>query len=157
MENKISIVIPEEVLNEIRECLTRARTLMAPYAQSLTPKQRQKLPKMSDGTEAFVMKSLEFMGSDPQFNPPYIDVAELKKDLDAYFQLKPFDTLAKQLSDEFSDTVMLAGSEAYSVALVYYNTVKMGARMNVPGAKAIYEELRKRFESNGSRDSRTEE
>lgn len=79
MENKISIVIPEEVLNEIRECLTRARTLMAPYAQSLTPKQRQKLPKMSDGTEAFVMKSLEFMGSDPQFNPPYIDVAELKK------------------------------------------------------------------------------
>jgi hypothetical protein len=146
MENRISIVIPEEVLKEIRECLTKARTLMAPYAESLTPQQRQSMPKMSDGSEAFVMKSLDFMASDPQFNPPYLDVAELQKDLDAYFQLKPFDTLAKQLSDEFRDTFMLAGSEAYSVALVYYNTVKMGARMNVPGAKAIYEELRKRFE-----------
>lgn len=92
-----------------------------------------------------------------RFNPPYIDVAELKKDLDAYFQLKPFDTLAKQLSDEFSDTVMMAGSEAYSVALVYYNTVKMGARMNGPGAKAIYEELRKRFEGQGKSKSSDQE
>lgn len=146
MENQISIVIPEEVQKEIRECLTKARTLMAPYAQSLTPHQRQAKAKMSDGTEAFVMKSLDFMSSDPQFNPPFIDVAELKKDLDAYFQLKPFDTAAKQLSDEFSDTVMMAGSEAYTTALAYYNSVKLAARMNVPGAKAIYEELRKRFE-----------
>ena len=130
---------------------------MAPYAQSLTPAQRQAKAKMSDGTEAFVMKSLDFMASDPQFNPPYIDVAELKKDVDAYFQLKPFDTLAKQLSDEFSDTVMMAGSEAYTTSLAYYNAVKMGARMNVPGAKAIYEELRKRFEGNGARGARSGE
>lgn len=146
MENRISIMIPEEVLSEIRECLNRARTLIAPYAQSLTPKQRQGLAKMSDGTEAFVMKSLEFMASDPQFNPPYIDVAELRKDLDAYFQFKPLDTGAKQLADQFSDTVMMAGSEAYTTSLAYYNAVKMAARMNVPGAKAIYDELRKRFE-----------
>ncbi len=156
MENRISIQIPEDVLNEIRECLTKARTLMAPYAQSLTPKQRQGLAKMSDGTEAFVTKSLDFMASDPQFNPPYIDLAELKKDLDAYFQLKPYDTLATQLSDEFSDTVMMAGSEAYTTALAYYNAVKMAARMNVPGAKAIYEELRKRFEGQGITKSRDE-
>ena len=152
MENRISIQIPEDVLKEIRECLNKARTLMAPYAQSLTSKQRQGMAKMSDGTEAFVLKALDFMGSDPQFNPPYIDVAELQKDVDAYFQLKPFDTLAKQLSDEFSDTVMMAGSEAYTTALAYYNAVKMGARMNVPGAKAIYEELQKRFERRSKRE-----
>lgn len=153
MENRISIQIPEDVLQEIRECLTRARTLFAPYAQSLTPRDRQKLAKMSDGTEAFVMKVMEFAVTDPQFNPPYMDVAELKKDLDAYFLLKPFDTISNQLSDEFSDTVMMAGSEAYITALTYYNSVKMAARMNVPGAKAIYEELRKRFESNGRKSN----
>lgn len=157
MENRISIQIPEETLKEIRECLNKARALFAPYAESLTPKERQGKAKMSDGTEAFVMKTMEFVVTDPQFNPPYLDVAELKKDLDAYFQLKPFDTAAKQLSDEFSDTVMMAGSEAYTTALAYYNSVKMAARMNVPGAKAIYEELRKRFESNGSRSSRAVE
>jgi hypothetical protein len=157
MENRISIVIPEEVLKEIRECLNKARTLMAPYAESLTPKQRQGMAKMSDGTEAFVVKALDFMLSDPQFNPPYIEVAELQKDVDAYFLLKPFDTLAKQLSDEFSDTVMMAGSEAYTTALAYYNAVKMAARMNVPGAKAIYEELRKRFEGQGKTKSANQE
>ena len=149
MENRISIQIPEEVLKEIKECLNKVRTLIAPYAQSLTPKQRQQLAKMSDGTEAFVLKTLDFMLSDPQFNPPFLDVDELKKDVDAYFLLKPLETVAKQLSDGFSDTVMMAGSEAYTTSLAYYNAAKMAARMNVPGAKAIYEELRKRFEGQG--------
>ena len=146
MVNQISIQIPESDLKIIREAFSTIRTMFSKYAQSRTPEQRRRMAKMSDGTEAFVMKVMEFAGTDPQFNPPYMDVAELKKDLDAYFQLKPFDTMANQLANEFSDTVMMSGSEAYISALSYYNSVKMAAKMNVPGAKAIFEELRKRFE-----------
>jgi hypothetical protein len=40
---------------------------------------------------------------------------------------------------------MTSGSEAYQAALVFYNSVKMAARQDIPGAKAVYEELRKRF------------
>jgi hypothetical protein len=40
---------------------------------------------------------------------------------------------------------MVAGSEAYQSSLIFYNSVKMAARQDIPGAKAIYEELKKRF------------
>jgi hypothetical protein len=40
---------------------------------------------------------------------------------------------------------MLAGSEAYQAALVFYKSVKMAAAHDVPGAKAVYEELKTRF------------
>jgi hypothetical protein len=43
------------------------------------------------------------------------------------------------------DTEMVAGSEAYQSALVFYNSVKMAARQDISGDKAVYEELKKRF------------
>jgi hypothetical protein len=46
---------------------------------------------------------------------------------------------------------MIAGSEAYQAALLFYKAVKMAAEMDIQGAKAIYEELRKRFEGQSRR------
>ena len=43
---------------------------------------------------------------------------------------------------------MMAGSEAYIASLSYYNSVKMAAKLNVPGAKPIYDDLKKRFTKN---------
>jgi hypothetical protein len=40
---------------------------------------------------------------------------------------------------------MTAGSEAYQAALVFYNSVKVAASQGITGAKAVYEELKKRF------------
>jgi hypothetical protein len=38
-------------------------------------------------------------------------------------------------------------------ALSYYNSVKQAAKVNAPEAKAIYEDLRKRFEKQGRKPS----
>ena len=152
MENRISINIPEADLKKMREALDTIRTTMEKYVISLTPEQRKRMAKMSDGTESFVTKVMEYAVTDPQFNPAYMEVPELKKDLDAYIQLKPFVTAAVQLQDDLSDTAMLAGSEAYTSSLAYYNAVKMGVRMNVNGAKAIYDDLKKRFEQRSKRE-----
>jgi hypothetical protein len=53
--------------------------------------------------------------------------------------------LTQQLHENVDDTTMVAGSEAYQAALVFYNSVKMAARQDISGAKAVYEELKKRF------------
>jgi hypothetical protein len=37
------------------------------------------------------------------------------------------------------------GSEAYQAALSFYDYVKLLAAQDVPNAKAVYEELKKRF------------
>lgn len=79
MENRISITIPEADLQVMRDALNTIRETMGQYFSSLTPEQRRRLAKMSDGTEPFVEKVMEYSVTDPQFNPPYMDVAELKK------------------------------------------------------------------------------
>jgi hypothetical protein len=40
---------------------------------------------------------------------------------------------------------MTAGSEAYQAALIFYNSAKVAASQGIQGAKAVYEQLKKRF------------
>jgi hypothetical protein len=49
------------------------------------------------------------------------------------------------LEETVDDTEMTAGSEAYQAALVFYKSVKLAASQDIPGAKAVYEELKTRF------------
>jgi hypothetical protein len=53
------------------------------------------------------------------------------------------------LEEAIDDTEMIAGSEAYQAALVFYKSVKMAAEQDIPGAKAVYEELKTRFPQTG--------
>jgi hypothetical protein len=57
----------------------------------------------------------------------------------------------QQLEEGIGDTEMTAGSEAYQAALVFYKSVKMAAAQDIPGAKAVYEELKTRFPQRGGR------
>ncbi len=152
-ENVISVEIPEADLQAVKDALNTINSTLSPYLLALTPEQRKTIPKMSDGTEPFVGKVMDYATSDAQFVPPYMDVPEMKKDFDATSQLLPLLRMVEQLESNLNDTAMMAGSEAYVAALSYYNSVKMAAKMNVPGAKPIYDDLRKRFALNGQRSS----
>ena len=152
-ENVISIEIPAADIQAVKDALATINSTLAPYLLALTPEQRKTIPKMSDGTEPFVAKVLEYAQNDAQFVPPFMDVPEMKKDFDAVTQLLPILRMVQQLDDNLSDTAMMAGSEAYVAALSYYNSVKMAAKMNIPGAKAIYDDLSKRFMKRSSSTS----
>lgn len=47
---------------------------------------------------------------------------------------------------------MALGSEAYIASLTIYNTVKQATKLNVPGADAIYQDLRERFPGSSGGD-----
>ena len=146
MENRISIEIPPADLQAIKAALQQVQGLLAPYVVALTPEQRKTIPKMSDGTEPFVDKVMDYAVNNAEFLPPFVNQGELQKDWNATSSLLPLLRMVDQIHDTMSDTAMLAGSEAYKGALSYYNSVKQAAKMNAPDAKAIYEDLRKRFE-----------
>jgi hypothetical protein len=71
---------------------------------------------------------------------------ELMIDVKAYSDLILVYREVDQLCTQLDDTVMMSGSEAYTAALAYYNSVKQAAKMNVPNAKSIYKDLKQRFE-----------
>lgn len=149
-KNRVSITISPENMNEINEAMSKLNDVLKPLLVSLTPEQRQEIPKMGDGTSPFVEKVLDYSKSNPEFAPPYMNVPEMEIDLKAVQDLQSTYRPLLQLMQQLDDSIMLSGSEAYVSALAYYNAVKIGARMNVANAKAIFDDLRKRFVKSGS-------
>lgn len=155
MENKINFIIPDEVITEVTQKLGEAAAALQPYLIALTPEERKSIPKMSDKTLPFVEKTLEYCETAPQFAPPYMDREALYGDMKVTQQLTPLLRTVVAMNDGLDDTVMEAGGEGYINALNYYNSVKQAAKMNVPGAKSIYEDLSKRFEKTKSGNGTT--
>ncbi len=150
MKNRISIEISGEAKTKVTESLNGIEEAIGGQLISLTNKDRVQLPKMSDGTIPFVEKVISYAKSSPEFLPPYVDVVEMDNDFTLVEALTDVLREVKQLHDNLEDTITLAGSEAYTAALSYYNSVKMAAKLEVPGAKSIQSDLSKRFAKAGS-------
>lgn len=153
MENKIDFKLPETVVTEALTAVNNAVNVLKPYLVALSADERRALPKMSDGTQPFVQKCLEYCVNDPQFVPPFLDMEGFTDDMNAWNQLMSIFRPVQQLYTNLDDTTMEAGSESYVAALSYYNSVKQAAKMNIPGAKPIFDDLKKRFAANGERKS----
>ena len=156
MDNKINFTIPDETVALVNESLSTISTALKPYMIALSADERRELPKMSDKTQPFVEKALDYLSRAPEFAPPYMDVDGMENDMKVHNQLMPLLRQARILSDNLDDTTMEAGAESYMAALMYYNSVKMAAKMDVPGAKSIYDDLSKRFERSAAESPETE-
>ena len=117
-----------------------------PFLINLTPKERQALPKMGSATQSFVTKALEIAGNNPQFIPPFVDLAAMRRDYDLATRLQGIEMQLASIHEKVADTNTAAGSEAYVTGLAIYNSLKAAAKGNIPGAKAFAAELAERFE-----------
>jgi hypothetical protein len=144
-DNKHVQAIPQDVLTQAQTKINEAAALLAPYIVALTPAERHELPKMGEKTIGFVEKAYDFAKQNPNLVPPYLDIAAFGVDFGDAHGLWTLVNSIRQLDENASDTEMAAGSEAYQAALVFYKSVKMAAAQDIPGAKAVYEELKTRF------------
>lgn len=147
--NVVSVQIPDKDMEAILKKAEELQKLLAPYLIALSPADRKKGLKMSDKSLPFVEKAAEYAVSKPAFTPPFMEVEELAVDLKAFNDLTVVYREIDQICKGLSDTIMQSGSEAFGEALAYYNAIKQAAKMNRPQAKAVYEDLKKRFEHNG--------
>ncbi|MDR2474157.1 MAG: hypothetical protein LBD53_11495 [Tannerella sp.] len=145
MENKHVASIPPEILAQVQVHIDAALELLAPYLLPLTPEERHDLPKMGNKTLSFVEKAQDYAHHYPQLCPSYLNVAEFDTDVTDATGLRTVHISAKQLSDNIDDTVIVAGSEAYQAALMFYNAVKAATAQDIPGAKEVYNDLKTRF------------
>jgi hypothetical protein len=144
-QNQISVTIPEEVVESVKQHFIEVALLLAPYIINLTPEAILQLPKMGDKSYVFVTKGLEYMKLSGTPMPTYVDVPELEKDVIAFDTLRQIRQVLAPTIDQIDDTMVLAGSEAYVAVLAFYSYIKGAAKANVPGAKTIYDDLSTRF------------
>jgi hypothetical protein len=145
-ENIVAIQISPEDLKRAQATIAELDAILKPYLVALKPEERSKIPKMGDKTMPFVEKVTEYCQANPEFVPAYMSVKDLDIDFKAASDLTTLFRSVEQLASGLNDTIMLSGSEAYSNALTYYNSVKEASKKNVPNAKTIFEDLKKRFE-----------
>ncbi|MDR0714310.1 MAG: hypothetical protein LBF89_08650 [Bacteroidales bacterium] len=145
--------IPETVAQQMLAKLNEAYDLIRPYLHTLTTDERVKLLKMGDKSLALAEKTAEFAAVNPELAPKHFDLEELKTDLADVSILRSLHNRAQQIADEIDNTMMLAGHEAYTQSLSFYNSAKQAVHDGVPGAKTVFEELKERFL--GRRTSKT--
>ncbi|GMO43857.1 MAG: hypothetical protein Pg6C_05730 [Treponemataceae bacterium] len=148
-ENTHTQAVPQDVLTQVQTKIHEVLTLLSPYLLALTPAERQGMPKMGEKTLGFVEKAYDFAAQNPNLVPPYLDMAAFGADFGDAHGLWTLHNAVVQLEEGLGDTEMAAGSEAYQAALVFYKSVKMAAAQDIPGAKAVYEELKTRFPQTG--------
>jgi hypothetical protein len=155
-DNKHVQAIPQDVLTQAQTKINEVAALIAPYVVALTPAERHELPKMGEKTISFVEKAYDFAQQNPNLVPPYLDITAFGVDFGDAHGLWTLVNSIRQLDENTGDTEMMAGSEAYQAALVFYKSVKMAAAQDIPGAKAVYEELKTRFPGGKRKSSETE-
>jgi hypothetical protein len=153
MENLFSVEFPPALVAEIRGFILELKTTLPAGLINLTPSERQHYAKMGDKTIAFVLKAIDFADLYPNLVPGYVNVAELKKDMAAVVAMQTILRDIEESTSKLEDSILLAGSEAFSAALSIYNVAKDAAHRDVPGAKVAYNELKERFPGRKKKDT----
>jgi hypothetical protein len=151
LSNRISFTISPEQLAHVQAVTQDLQATLLPLVVELGPDDRRVLPKMSTKTVEFVTKTLEHMRANPDLKPGYVDIDEFSRDLDAVRVLRSMLAPLQQIVDLLDDSLTLSASEAYSAALVCYQGAKGAARLNMPGAKVVVDDLARQFAGRGVR------
>jgi hypothetical protein len=156
--NVHSSAIPPEVVEALNQKIREINEMLAPYARPLTAQERRDLPVMGDKTVSFVEKAFEYAKENADLCPGFLDLEAFGIDMTDATGLRVVRNNVNQAFEVIDDIVLLAGSEAYQSALSFYNYIKLLVSQDVPRAKTIYEELKKRFpgRSKSKKDVNTE-
>ena len=148
-QDLISVKIPEADLAEVKAAIAVLKAKLLPHLKVLTVQERSDIPKMGDKTVAFVRKALDYAQLYQNLVPTFLDLEAMETDVAAVGSLWLLSRDFISVSQAVEDSIMLSGSEAYQAALVFYASVKSAAKLGVPGAQAVYDDLSARFPGRG--------
>lgn len=147
MINRLTLGITDAQKSGITDKTTELADLTKDFETEISKDELKSLSQIADGRLPFVEKSADYAVSDPEHLPAIVDVAEFQKDLKTYKDLRELVRPLRQILGNLETSMSVAGSEAWSAARAYYKMVQLNAKMGVPGAQAVYDDLRVLFES----------
>lgn len=119
-----------------------------PALVTLTEEERKSLQRVGAGREDFCETSISGAAAFPTVLPGFLSKPEWDKDELYFTQLSELEPLVEALAQKVSDTRAAVGAERYRTSRKWYEAVK-GAREDVPGLEAHYQDLSAQFEGQG--------
>jgi len=147
--NRLNITATPAQITAIKGALQTILTNL-PFLIGLTTEERVVLPAIDINNKVFTEDAIMAGVNNTAMLPAFISVPNMQTDMTLFSQLDEIIILMKQLLEKLEDTQLLAGSEAYTSALVLYKLFGSAADAGIPGADAIVSQLRARFTSQGN-------
>ncbi|WP_317930144.1 hypothetical protein [Halioxenophilus sp. WMMB6] len=144
-ENNYNLSITAEELQTATQALQTFVNTLRPHLANLTADSRRELPKLGPRTLDFVLKAREYASLNPELAPVFLSTELFDADLAGLETLNTLQRTLQPIAEAIDDSILLAGSEAYQAALIYYRGVKTAADSNQPSAKTIRDDLSARF------------
>ena len=142
--SEISVVITPEQKADILAKIAALNSAMS-FLIGLTDEQRRKMLKMGDKTIGFEQKCASYMASRPDLIPGFVDANKLGQDRAAWADVADILHALLDVYQKVDDTDMVLAHQIYLPDLSFYQNVALAAKRNVPGAQAIYDDLKTRF------------
>ena len=146
----IAVVFEEAELQAVQDAIRVLNTTLLPKLKTLSYQDKHELPKMGDKSVAFVTKAFEYGKKHPALRPAFLDMDAFTVDVEAVQVLRDLDQSLSPVVAALSDSLLLAGSEAYQASLVFYSNVKNATKLRIPAAQGVYDYLSARFPGSAS-------
>ena len=145
--NRISLSITDAQKQTVLDAATNLADATTNFNVVIEKEELKSLSKLGDARIPFVEKVVQYAVSNPEFLPPFGNVAEFNTDFEAFKDIRELVRPLRQILDNMENSMAVCGSEAWDFARNYYKSVQFQARMGVPGAQTIYDDLRPLFEA----------
>ena len=148
MGNKWPLVkIPPEVLNRARQILDEVIRILEPHFVILTPSERLFYRKTCSGLIKFLELSHELAVESPGLFPTFIKTEVFQEEYFTTHELLILVNKINRLSEYVNDAERLSENRTMEIALAFYETVKIAARRDIPGARIVFDELKLAYPS----------
>lgn len=147
--NRLNIVATEAQITAAKNSLVQFDAQF-PFLIGLTVDEKTTLPAINVDNKIFTEDAINAAVNNMDMLPGYLSVSGVQTDMMLFNQLDELVPMVRKQLEKLEDTRFLAGSEAYSTALMIYKLFGAAAESGIPGADAIVAQLRERFTSNGN-------
>ncbi|WP_378187628.1 hypothetical protein ACE939_04670 [Aquimarina sp. W85] len=148
LENLISISFSDNELKELDTHLNSFKTILKGKTVNLSPDQRQQYGRIANQNKLIVDKVKSYMEQNPEWVPNFIDKEEFDRDYAVRKQIEDRVHMLENLTQQLIDTKTLLDHDNYNNALSFYRKVRYLSGENEPGAKTVYEDMKKLFNRN---------
>ena len=137
--------IPQKLLLAASLKMDELAKLLEPSLVSLSSAERKALGKTGAESIEFLELSYGISLGNPELFPPFLKLSSFEEKFISAYELSRLLNKIDNLRNGVCDTKDLIGNHAMENALAFYNTVRIAARRDIPGAGLIYEELKAAF------------
>lgn len=139
-QNLISAELTAEQVTTINQSLNAAKALL-PFLLTLTPDEKQAIPKLGNALKPLVDKAAAAATQYPQIFSGTFNREEFLKDYALLQQLEPVAAVLNPLHSALEDTLMAVGSDSLVAALGVYAAVQAN-KAKVPGFDTLADQMK---------------